>query len=165
MRSVCFLKNASAIGGSLAGASSSFSFLAFADGSSSSGPSLPGHGIGEPLAPQTIGSWSAALIPHPQPTQLQPKPSPAICGLGVHAFSASPVPESPSVSFHTVCSTRSLASGPDTKDNRTPHKLSIARAIPSRILREKVLFRLCSIVFVSWRSSENQAKVLRFLPS
>jgi hypothetical protein len=39
-------------------------------------------------------------------------------------------------------------SGPDTKDNRTPRKLSIARAIPLGNLREKAHFRLCSIVFV-----------------
>ena len=52
------------------------------------------------------------------------------------------MPESPSVSSHTLCNTRSLASGPDTKDNRILRKLSIARAIPLRILREKAHFRL-----------------------
>ena len=140
MRSVCFRRNARAIGGSLVADSSPASFPLFAASGFSSNFFSSGHGMGELPVPHIQGNWSATLIPPPQSFHIPPKLEQAICGSAVRASSASPATESPSVSFHTPCSTQSLVSGPDTKDNRIPHILSIARTIPSRILRKNAFF-------------------------
>jgi hypothetical protein len=81
-------------------------------------------------APHTVGNKRAALNAHPLLLLSASIHEHEPFAMADHDVSAFQAKENPSALPHTPGNKISLESGRGTKDNRTPRKFSIARALP-----------------------------------